>query len=70
MGGRGAQSWMESNHRAGGKWRGINVSGYMPWSLDPAQDLREKEKNSGLMGCVMNQLSRGRAKEEGAGSKR
>lgn len=53
-GGEGAQSRMETNHRTGGKWRGMNVSGYMPWSLDRAQDLGEKGKNSGLMGCVMH----------------
>ena len=34
----------------------MSVSGYMPWSLDRAQDLGEKE-NSGLMGCVINPLS-------------
>ena len=60
---------MEGNQRTRWKWRGMSVSGYMPWSLDRAQDLGEKE-NSGLMGCVINPLSWGWAKEEGVGSKR
>ena len=34
------------------------------------QDLGEKEKNSGLTGCVINPLSWGWVKEEGVGSKR
>ena len=61
---------MEGNQRTRWKWRGMSVSGYMPWSLDRAQDLGEKEKNSGLTGCVINPLSWRWAKEEGVGSKR
>ena len=34
------------------------------------QDVGEKEKNSGLTGCVINPLSSRWAKEEGVGSKR
>ena len=65
----GAQRGMEGNQRTRWKWRRMSVSGYMPWSLDRAQDLGGKEKNSGLTGCVINPLSWGWAKEAGVGSK-
>ena len=66
----GAERGMGGNQRMRWKWRGMSVSGYMPWSLDRVQDLGDKEKNSGLMGCVINALSWGWTKEEGVANKR
>lgn len=56
---------MENNHRTGGNLGGM-VTCRCPWVLTGAQDLRDKEKNSG---CVTNPRSRGRAKDEGIPSK-
>lgn len=56
---------MENNPRTGGSLGGM-VTRRCPWVWTGAQDLRDKEKNSG---CATSHLSRGRAKDEGIQSK-